>query len=206
MKFLCGFFFLSLFLDPILCNLIEALPHGDLFNEWRDLSDFGILHLYIFALLALFAFARLKNAKELAEFCVLGLLNFALTGALVAVLKAFVGRIRPHVAGHFYNMSFDPMNLNHLHQSFPSGHTQTVFSFSFWLSLRYPRLRIPSLLFASVIASSRIARNVHFLSDVVAGVIVALLGLELSRWILKQLTAPNSLALDFLPDWPFADF
>lgn len=96
-------------------------------------------------------------------------------------IKNKVRGSRPDVESHFANWIFRPFNFDHLFQSFPSGHTQTVFTFAFLVVMRSKSLRIPAFIFAALVSFSRILRNVHFLSDVMGGILVAWLGLQLAQ-------------------------
>jgi undecaprenyl-diphosphatase len=54
--------------------------------------------------------------------------------------------------------------------SFPSGHAITAFAVAVSVGLFYPYLQPSLILAALLIAASRIALGMHFLSDVVAGI------------------------------------
>jgi undecaprenyl-diphosphatase len=56
--------------------------------------------------------------------------------------------------------------------SFPSGHTMTAFSIALVVSYFYPSLEGPLFFLALSIAVSRIVLGMHFLSDVLAGVVL----------------------------------
>jgi undecaprenyl-diphosphatase len=56
--------------------------------------------------------------------------------------------------------------------SFPSGHTMTAFSVALVVSYFYPALEGPLFFLALSIAVSRIVLGMHFLSDVLAGVVL----------------------------------
>jgi undecaprenyl-diphosphatase len=58
--------------------------------------------------------------------------------------------------------------------SFPSGHTMTAFSIALVVSYFYPSLEGPLLFLALSIAMSRIVLGMHYLSDVLAGVILGI--------------------------------
>jgi undecaprenyl-diphosphatase len=56
--------------------------------------------------------------------------------------------------------------------SFPSGHTITAFAIAIPLGLLYPAL-MPALMFCAIsIAISRVVLGMHFLSDVIAGLLI----------------------------------
>ncbi|GAC1700955.1 MAG: phosphatase PAP2 family protein [Candidatus Acidiferrum sp.] len=56
--------------------------------------------------------------------------------------------------------------------SFPSGHTMTAFSVALVISYFYPSLEGTLFFFALSIAVSRVVLGMHFLSDVLAGIIL----------------------------------
>jgi len=56
--------------------------------------------------------------------------------------------------------------------SFPSGHTMTAFSIALVVSYFYPGLEGPRFFLALSIAVSRIVLGMHFLSDVLAGMVL----------------------------------
>jgi undecaprenyl-diphosphatase len=56
--------------------------------------------------------------------------------------------------------------------SFPSGHTMTAFSIALVLSYYYPPLQAPLFFLAISIAISRVVLGMHFLSDVLAGMVL----------------------------------
>src|SRR5579863_7962612 len=56
--------------------------------------------------------------------------------------------------------------------SFPSGHTMTAFSIALVVSYFYPSLEGPLFFLALSIAVSRIVLGMHFLSDVLAGMVL----------------------------------
>jgi len=58
--------------------------------------------------------------------------------------------------------------------SFPSGHTMTAFSIALVVSYFYPSLEGPLFFLALSIAMSRIVLGMHYLSDVLAGVILGI--------------------------------
>jgi undecaprenyl-diphosphatase len=87
---------------------------------------------------------------------------------LFIVLKRFTGRRRPcQIEPHCWATLLPPDQF-----SFPSGHAMTAFAVAVSLSMFYPTLAIGLLFCALSIALSRILLGMHFLSDVVAGVLI----------------------------------
>lgn len=118
-------------------------------------------------LLAVLPFA----ARESTRASTLRLLGAILAqGALVGVLKALFTRVRPcHALGWCAPLAGSaPRDF-----SFPSGHAAGAFAFAAFVALRVPRWGALALLFAALVAASRVVLGVHYPSDVVAG---ALLG------------------------------
>ena len=58
------------------------------------------------------------------------------------------------------------------HFSFPSNHSVNMFCMAVFLGFFFPKIRIPLLVIASLIAFSRIYNGVHFPSDVFVGAIM----------------------------------
>jgi undecaprenyl-diphosphatase len=93
----------------------------------------------------------------------------ASAGALTfLVLKRRTCRKRPcAIAPHCWATLLPPDRF-----SFPSGHSITAFAIAIPLGLLYPSL-MPVLMFCAIsIAMSRIVLGMHFLSDVVAGILI----------------------------------
>jgi membrane-associated phospholipid phosphatase len=90
--------------------------------------------------------------------------SFFLASALNAVLKAIVDRSRPPEA-----IGFDALVGVPPSPSFPSGHAMTAFAVAGAVALLAPRLRLPVLGLAAVIAFSRVYLGVHFWVDVLVG-------------------------------------
>jgi undecaprenyl-diphosphatase len=92
----------------------------------------------------------------------------ALSVLLFAWLKRTTGRRRPcQIEPHCWATLLPPDQF-----SFPSGHTMTAFAVAIPLATFYPTLAIGLFFCALSIAMSRILLGMHFLSDVVAGVLI----------------------------------
>ncbi len=98
-------------------------------------------------------------------------------GAILDVtLKSIFHRARPSFASEFNETSW----------SFPSGHAMDSLIgyglFAYWLAERFPRARVPILIFAAVlvvvIGYARVYLGVHYLSDVVGGYMAGLIWLS----------------------------
>ena len=91
------------------------------------------------------------------------------SGLVLNVVKTVIGRLRPayYLADSSYG--FQPFNFDFGMNTFPSGHSQAVWALMTSLSLLYPRLTVPFLSFATLIAASRVLVSAHYLSDVLMG-------------------------------------
>lgn len=118
----------------------------------------------------------------------------AIVGLLVAncfvvwILKNSIIRVRPRgeIASQFdsvwstfhginpvwTSLDFSQMGISNL-QSYPSGHTSTAFILGIGLAITFPRARYLFLLFAVLSSAQRIGFSAHYLSDVCAGLMVA---------------------------------
>jgi undecaprenyl-diphosphatase len=117
----------------------------------------------------------------------------AAAGLADDLLKVIFGRARPFMWLAGDSSGFHPFRFKSDLNSFPSGHTTTSFAAAVALSALFPRLRVLFFLVAAAIGASRIAQDVHYLSDVVAG---AALGLTVAVLILPPFHKRN-----WIPYW-----
>jgi undecaprenyl-diphosphatase len=99
----------------------------------------------------------------------------------VTIVKRVIGRARPFVGGHL-----DPFLYMHPvwrpdYASMPSGHATTAFAVAIAVAPLWPRLRVPMLIYAFLIAASRVVLDAHYMSDVVVGAAVGVAGALLVR-------------------------
>jgi undecaprenyl-diphosphatase len=107
------------------------------------------------------------GAQAAASVCAAG--AAALAGVLIfKALKKISHRQRPcQFEPHCWSKVLPPDQF-----SFPSGHTMTAFSIALVISYYYPSLQAPMFFLAVSIAVSRIVLGMHFLSDVLAGMLL----------------------------------
>lgn len=94
------------------------------------------------------------------------------TGAVVQILKHFIGRARPKLT---YEPVFIGPSFKSGYDSFPSGHSAMVFFFAYTLSRYFPKYRVLFYLFALAVSIDRVEELAHFPSDILAGAIVGLI-------------------------------
>lgn len=144
---------------------------------------FGSLWIIMPLFIALL-FALIKNS--LYSFSLY--LSVGFLGAISTTysLKYILFKKRPEIYQSITDLPKDP--------SFPSGHTTQVFIFTFLLGLvisyfdfssKYLYLSVLFLL-ALFVAISRMYLQVHFLSDVIAGLIISIFWYSISYYLISQ--------------------
>jgi len=95
--------------------------------------------------------------------------TWLLSGVIHHVIKIVLGRYRPRYLFSENWYGINPLNFNIAHNSFPSGHTQTIFAITIGLTLLYPRLGIFLVPLAVSVGISRVVLIAHYPSDVLFG-------------------------------------
>ena len=142
----------------------------ELFTHW------GLYFFYfIFAVIWIYGF--IKKDRNLINIG-LAYLKAQLVFALVVVrlFKVFLGRARPG-----YGSEFTFFETSFKYNAFPSGHSADAFVsgiFLFYLlkQTKYAGCRFLPLIYAFLIAISRVFVSSHYPSDVVAGMTIGILG------------------------------
>jgi undecaprenyl-diphosphatase len=155
---------------------IQRLVPVDVYFVVRMLSQRG-LHFFYAVFAVLLVFSLLRNNRGMIRFIwsyIITQIIFAL--AIVRCMKIVFGRTRPETGSEFTFFSFD-----YHYNSFPSGHSADAFVsgvFLFYLlnHSEYSKYRFLPLIFAFLVAVSRVAVNAHYPSDVVAGMAVGVFG------------------------------
>ena len=139
-------------------------------------SDTGVAFFYlIFAILLVYSY--LKKSRRLKEVIWAYLKTQIIFSFLtVRILKIGLGRARPN-----YGSEFTFFSMQADFNSFPSGHSadafvSAVFLFYLLKYSRFAKYRFLPLIFAFLIAASRVAGVTHFASDAVAGAAIGIFG------------------------------
>ena len=96
----------------------------------------------------------------------------AVTAVLVQSLKHGIGRPRPRL--HREEEFFTGPGLQSGLDSFPSGHTSASFAVAMVVARSCPALAWPAYALAGFVTLTRVFRGSHFVSDVVAGVVLGI--------------------------------
>jgi undecaprenyl-diphosphatase len=131
-------------------------------------SKFGISTYYLIGSFLLFV-AMIKYNKELSRASLYLFSTIASSGILVIILKIIFARYRPPKFINEELYGFNWFDFGYIVNSFPSGHSTTAFSLFMALSFLQPKFKWLFLLFASLVALSRVALGVHYFSDILVG-------------------------------------
>jgi len=116
----------------------------------------------------------------------------AVSGILANIFKWIFGRARPEFLADGRAADWTLFNSDWSFQSYPSGHTTTLFAAAFVLATLFPSWRWVFWSLAVIGGLGRVAYGAHYLSDVVAG---AVLG-AVTAWWLKDYLARRDVALE----------
>ena len=185
---------LMIFVDKPLALWLKSDLDSYTFGFFKTITDLGLGgHWYVlfFVCLAVtWTVSGLSLTVEgherwrlYARSWVYGIAVMISSGLTITILKAIFGRYRPRVLFDGGVYGFEPFSGAN---SFPSGHSQVIFSVAMALWFIYPRYRAAYLLAAIFIALSRVATTVHFLSDTIMGSTIAIL---FAIWLKRKFEA-----------------
>ena len=173
---------LAMAFDRELAGLAQALPEPAK-AVLRFITQFGQSEWYLvpsacgalgfwLASRASLTVAAERLYRLYAQLCLFLFVAVASSGILVNILKVLFGRARPKLlADEVYGFSY--LRQSAEYWSFPSGHANTAVAAGLSLAFLFPRARTTLLALAIIIALSRIGVSAHFLSDVIAGGMLA---------------------------------
>lgn len=119
--------------------------------------------------------ATAEKYRQVSAYGAFALTALLASGAVVTILKHSLGRFRPSMllTDGVYGMApfaFLPKSI-----SLPSGHTQVIWTVTTILLVLKPRIGLAMIPVAILVGASRVAINVHFLSDVLVGAYIGVL-------------------------------
>ena len=117
------------------------------------------------------------------------LVTFLTSFIIIKALKYLIGRNRPYITYNFLDKLAQAESL-----SFPSGHTFEAFAFSTAVALLFknPWLRIFIFTWAVLVGISRMILGMHYISDVIGGVILGVL----TGYFVHVLYRKNTMPID----------
>jgi membrane-associated phospholipid phosphatase len=173
---------------------IELMPPRGSAELWpvRILTDFGraafVLWLLAAALFAVAAMApRVQGTSRSLLIGLATRLQFVFLAVAVPllageVIKWIAGRGRPFVGGEANAFNFVHFAGTEAYASFPSAHAITAFALAFAVSAVWPKARVAMMIYAVLIALSRLVLLAHHPSDVVAGALIGVIGMMFVRY------------------------
>src|SRR6266478_630736 len=173
---------------------IGLMPPRGTASLWpvRILTDFGksayvlwLLAIMLFAVAVIFPRLRATSRSLLLSFGTrLQFLFFAVLVPVLAgeLIKWIVGRGRPFVGGKADAFNFVPFVGTEAYASFPSSHAIVGFALAFAVTALWPRTWAAMMVYAILIAASRLVLLAHHPSDVVAGALVGIVGAMFVRY------------------------
>lgn len=97
------------------------------------------------------------------------------------ILKPIFARLRPFQLDPSFSLLITaPRDF-----SFPSGHTLTSFAAATVFLKTHRRIGIAAMIFATIVALSRLYLYVHFFTDILGGIILGILVGYLSSWLIR---------------------
>jgi undecaprenyl-diphosphatase len=174
-------------------EIVLMPPRGSV-GLWpvRILTDFGkdayVLGSLAAALVAvaiISAASRGASRARLLRFAMrLQFLFFAVLVPVLAgeLIKWMAGRGRPFVGGKGNVFNFEPFTGTEAYASLPSGHAITGAALAFAVAAVWPRARGAMIVYAVLIAASRLVLLAHHPSDVVAGALIGVVGAMCVRY------------------------
>lgn len=149
--------------------------------EWAGaVTDAGLGQWFLGGAAIVYVAALLTKRAEMAGRAAFVFAAVALSGIIVNLLKVVAGRTRPKLLFTEDHHGFDPFRFGHDFASFPSGHATTLAAASVAIAVLSPQWRVPILVLGLLLAFTRVMVTAHFLSDVLAGLVLG----GLSTWMI----------------------
>jgi undecaprenyl-diphosphatase len=177
------------FIDAAAIKAVAYLPRW-LVWFFQAITDFGKsgwflwpLGILFLGLAALPGLSRMSQRVLAAVMVRVGILfaAIAVPGIITNIMKHIFGRARPGFGGSVDPSLFHPFSWPAAYASLPSGHATTAFSVLVIFGSLWPRARTVWLIYALLIAASRIVVTAHYPTDVAAGALVGVLGAVMVR-------------------------
>lgn len=190
-----AFLFLMMTIDAAAIRGVSHVPRW-IVSAFDDITDFGKSGWFLWPLGLLFiALAALPpvltpfSRRILATIMVrVGFLftAIAVPGLFVTIIKRMIGRARPMVGGSLDPFLFSPFAWSAAYAGLPSGHVTTAFAALVAFGTLWPRARTVLLIYALLIAMSRVMVTAHYPTDVLAGAMVGITGAAMVRRYFAQ--------------------
>ncbi|KTC84162.1 phosphatase PAP2 family protein [Legionella brunensis] len=152
---------------------------------WITKLGLGVLYMSLFFILAVF-FRYIRTNREWEARAWFLFMCVVIPNAICVFLKVLFGRARPNLWIHNDLYGFYGLQFHAPFWSFPSGHTTTIMSVVFGLSIVFPRYCYALLLTGITVAMSRVLLTHHYLSDVLVAGYLSLLEIGILLCFLRR--------------------
>ena len=134
-------------------------------------SKFGVSTYYLIVSFLIYIIA-LKYNDYLSKTALYIFSSIAISGIFTIIIKIIFARYRPPKFINDNLYGFNWFDFGYIVNSFPSGHSTTAFSVFVAFAMLLPKYKWLFLIFASLIALSRVALGVHYFSDILIGSLI----------------------------------
>jgi membrane-associated phospholipid phosphatase len=187
----------GLLVIALIALFVVDIPLAQFFSDapsvvkdfFRSFTDVGSV-LHIPALLLAIAYCKYVSKDDVwLKRWLFVLAALVMVCIITHGLKFVLGRYRPSLYFREGLNGFLPFGslFRGKTNSCPSGHTSNIICLSMTVATLFPRARYPLYITSFVIAFSRVAVTAHYFSDVLLGILVAIIGVRLVRnYMLKR--------------------
>jgi membrane-associated phospholipid phosphatase len=151
------------------------------------------------AIIYLVAQAWIEFAEEtpavraISDYALALLASFVVGSVILHTIKIFLGRRRPRDEFEHGLYGFRYFTWQLQYDSFPSGHSMTIFCVAVVLSAAFPLLTPAWLLLAFGLSLTRAMLTAHFLSDVMVGAAIGIIATRETLLLVFPALAPDWL-------------
>jgi len=150
----------SFYIDNFVINLIKTIRSGLLDKTFIFIGKYLNYYILAFVITLVPLLKEKERIRNLLKFWV----SFLSAGLVVYILKILIARPRPLLS-----------LIEESSYSFPSGHATIMFALLPIFISSFKEYKYFWLFFALLISFSRIYLGVHYLSDVIGGIIMGLI-------------------------------
>jgi len=132
-------------------------------------------------------------ARTISDYALALLASFVVGSVILHTIKIFLGRRRPRDEFEHGLYGFRWFTWQLQHDSFPSGHSMTIFCVAVVLSVAFPLLAPVWLLLAFGLSLTRAMLTAHFLADVMVGAAIGIIATRETFLLLFPALSPGWL-------------